>query len=53
MEVCAAGYASYYVTTLKPQLVSRMVVGLTVAEFKHLMLPLYGFSLANTTYIWI
>jgi hypothetical protein len=42
-----------YVTTLKPKLVNWTVVGLTVAKFKPLILPMTGFSLSNTTYIWI
>jgi hypothetical protein len=45
MQACAAGY----VTTLKLQLVSWTVVGLTAAKFKPLILPMPGFSL----YIWI
>jgi hypothetical protein len=53
MQVSAAGYALTYVTTLKLQLVSWTVVGLTAAKFEPLVLPMPGFSLPNTTYIRI
>jgi uncharacterized membrane protein YvlD (DUF360 family) len=39
MKACATGYALTYVTTLKLQLVSRTVIGLTAAKFKPLILP--------------
>jgi cytochrome b len=35
MQARAAGYALTYVTTMKLQLVSWTVVGLTAAKFKH------------------
>jgi hypothetical protein len=53
MQACAADYALTYVTTLKLQLVSLTVVGLTAPKFKPLTFPMSGFSLSNTTYIWI
>jgi hypothetical protein len=53
MNACEAGYVLTYVTTLKLQLVSRTVVGLTAAKFKPLILPMPGFSLSSTMYIWI
>jgi hypothetical protein len=53
MQACAAGYVLTYVITLKLQLVSWTVVGLTVAKFKPLLLPVPGFSLPNTAYIYI
>jgi hypothetical protein len=43
MQACAAGYASTYATTLKLQLVSWTVVGLTTAKFKPLC----------TSYAWL
>jgi hypothetical protein len=51
MQAHAAGYALITFTTPK-QLVSRMVVGLTAAKFKALILPLHGFSLSNIKYNW-
>jgi hypothetical protein len=53
MQACAAGYALAYIPTLKLLLVSRTVVGLTAAKFKPLILPMPGFSLSSTTYIFI
>jgi hypothetical protein len=53
MQTCAAGYALTYVTTLKLQFVTWTVVDLTADKFKPLILPMSGFSLSNTMYIWI
>jgi hypothetical protein len=53
MQACAAGYALTYVTTLKLQVVSQTVVGVTAAKFKPLILLMPGFSLSSTTHIWI
>jgi hypothetical protein len=53
MQACAAGYALTYVTALKLHLISRTVVGLTAAKIKPLIHPMPGFTLSNTTYIWI
>jgi hypothetical protein len=53
MQACAAGYALTSTNTVIPQLVNWTVVGLTAAKFKPLILPMTGFSLSNTTYIWI
>jgi hypothetical protein len=50
-NACATGYGLTYVTTLKLQWVSWVVVGLTVAKFKYLILPVSGFILSSTTYI--
>jgi hypothetical protein len=52
-KACASGYALSYVTTLKLQLVSWTLVGLTAAKFKPLIHLMTGFSLSNTMYIWI
>jgi hypothetical protein len=45
MQACAAGYALTYLTTQKLQLVNWMVIGLTTAKFKSLILPTSGFCL--------
>jgi hypothetical protein len=53
MQASVAGNALNYLIALKLQLVSWTVVGLTAAKFKPLIPPMPGFSLSNTTYIWI
>jgi hypothetical protein len=50
MQVCAAGYALTYLTTLKLQLVSWTVVGLTAAKFKPLIL--FSDSESELLYDW-
>jgi hypothetical protein len=49
MQACAAGYASTYFTTPKPQLVIWTVAGLAAPKFKPLIFPVNGFSLSNYT----
>jgi hypothetical protein len=53
MQACVADYALIHVTTMKVQLVSWTIVGLTAAKFDPLRLHFHGFSLPNTMYIWI
>jgi hypothetical protein len=53
MTSCEVGYALMYVTILRLQLVRQTVVGQITAKFKLVILPLPGFSLSNTSYIWI
>jgi hypothetical protein len=53
MKPNVAGHALTYVTTLKLQLVSGTITGLTAAMFKPLILPVPGFFLSSTTHIWI
>jgi hypothetical protein len=53
MQACAAGYALTYFMIVKLQVVSWTIVGLTAAKFKPLILPMHGFYLSNTMYIWI
>jgi hypothetical protein len=48
MQACAAGYALTYVSTLKLQLVSGTVLGLTAAKFKPLIFRRPVFSLSST-----
>jgi hypothetical protein len=52
LQACA-DYAKTYLITLKLQLVSWMVIGLTTSKFKPLILLMHGFCLSNTTDIWI
>jgi hypothetical protein len=51
MKACAAGYTLTLATTLKVELDSRTVLGLTAAKFKPLIPPTPSFSLPNTTYV--
>jgi hypothetical protein len=51
MQACAAGYDLTDLTTPKLQLVSCLVMGLTAAKFKLLVLPMHGFSLSSTMHI--
>jgi hypothetical protein len=51
MQACAVGYALTYATTLKLQLASCTVVGLTAAKFKPLIIPKHDFALSTVMYI--
>jgi hypothetical protein len=47
MQACGAGYALTYVTSLKLQLVTWTIVGLTATKFKPLVLPSAWFLIAQ------
>jgi hypothetical protein len=47
MHARAAGYALTCLITLILKLVSCSIIGLTVAKFKPLVLPIHGFSLSH------
>jgi hypothetical protein len=53
MQTYAAGYVFTYLTISKRKLDTWTVIGLTATKFMSLILPMDGFFLSNTSYIWI